>query len=79
MPTVLRKNGFRVMIYTKDHEPMHVHIFKQGEIIANLGNEETPVSVRENNAMSKKDERAALILVAENQEFLLEKWREIYG
>jgi hypothetical protein len=28
MPTVLRKDGFEFMIYTDDHEPAHVHVFK---------------------------------------------------
>ncbi|MDQ3373500.1 MAG: DUF4160 domain-containing protein [Acidobacteriota bacterium] len=67
------------MIYTRDHTPAHVHVFKQGEVIINLGDADTPVFVRENNGMSRKDERDALFLVAEYQEFLLEKWREIYG
>ena len=26
MPTLLRINGFRVVIYTADHVPMHVHV-----------------------------------------------------
>lgn len=67
------------MIYTSDHEPLHVHVFKQGEIIINLGDAETPVSVRENKSMSTQNERQALIIVGKYQESLLEKWREIYG
>jgi len=66
------------MIYTKDHEPMHVHVFKQGEVIINLGDADTPVWVRGNNSMSAQDERRTLIIVGENQEFLQTKWREIY-
>lgn len=79
MPTLLNQNGFRVMIYTDDHEPMHVHVFKQGEIIVNLGDENTPVSIRKNYGMSRPDARRALILVGANQEFLQERWREIHG
>lgn len=67
------------MIYTKDHAPAHVHVFKQGEVIINLGDAETPVSVRENRGMSTRDERRALIIVGEHQEFLQKKWSEIYG
>ncbi|MGI8787505.1 MAG: DUF4160 domain-containing protein [Pyrinomonadaceae bacterium] len=49
MPTVLRQNGFDFKINTDDHEPMHVHIWKQGAIILiNLGDKESPVSVRQN-------------------------------
>ena len=28
MPTVLRRDGFDVMIYTHDHAPAHVHVWK---------------------------------------------------
>jgi len=80
MPTVLRKNGFVFMIYVDDHEPWHVHVFKQeGEVIINLGNDETPVFIRENYGMSRPDERQALIIAGENQSSLQEKWREIHG
>ena len=79
MPTVLRQAGFVVMIYTRDHEPAHVHVFGHGEIIVNLGNEETPVSIRRNFGMRSRDERRALMLIGEYQEYLLERWREIYG
>lgn len=30
MPTVLRKAGFEVRIYTFDHPPPHVHVEKAG-------------------------------------------------
>lgn len=37
MPTVLRQNGFEFVIYLNDHEPMHVHVFYQGnEAIINF-------------------------------------------
>jgi Domain of unknown function (DUF4160) len=40
MPTGLRQDGFDVMIYTDDHPPAHVHVFKAGEeIIIDLGDE----------------------------------------
>lgn len=80
MPTMLRQDGFQFRIYTDDHEPMHVHVFKAGEeLIINLGDERTPVSVRENLGMSRKDERKALVIAGDNQEYLIERWREIHG
>ncbi len=30
MPTVVRNSGFRVVIYTNDHDPAHVHVLKDG-------------------------------------------------
>lgn len=77
MPTVLRQAGFSVMIYTRDHEPMHVHVWHQGnEAIVRF---ETDVILLEINGMSRRNARMALPIVNENRELLIEKWREIYG
>jgi hypothetical protein len=80
MPTILRKNGFEVMIYTNDHHPAHVHIFKaEGEVIIFLGNAHTPPMVRENIGMNCRHERAALMLVGEHQDDFLKAWRRTHG
>lgn len=80
MPTVLRESGFEVIIYTKDHLPMHVHIFKaEGELIVNIGNKLTDISIREYYGMQRSDRRQALRLVAGHLIILVEKWREIHG
>jgi len=80
MPTVLRKNGFQVIIWTQDHLPIHVHIFKgDGELIVNLGNDESDISIRDNYGMRNSDLRQALRLVSQNHSFLLKKWRGIHG
>lgn len=77
MPTILRQSGFSLMIYTKDHEPMHVHAWYQGnEAIIEFENE---VSLRENNGLNRPQTRRAMRIVAQNRELLIEKWREIYG
>jgi hypothetical protein len=80
MPTIYRQNGFEVMIYTNDHRPAHVHIFKaDGEVIIYLGSDITPPKVRTNIGMGHNDERRALIIVAENNEAFWEEWRRIHG
>lgn len=80
MPTIYRKDGFEILIYTNDHTPSHVHVFKaEGEVVINLGNENTPPQIRDNIYMNKKDERKALLIVAENQELFLAHWRRIHG
>ena len=33
MPTVLREAGFEVRIYTFDHRPPHVHVWKAGAVL----------------------------------------------
>lgn len=80
MPTVLRKDGFNFVIYTDDHEPAHTHVKRAGkEVVINLGDENTKPYVRENLGMNTKNRRKALGIAAENQDYLIEKWREIHG
>jgi Domain of unknown function (DUF4160) len=89
MPKVLEdiKNNLFVYIYTNDHEPAHVHIFKgrknetnQTETKIDIGGEEKrPSVVFADEKMSDKDIVEALKLVAANQEMLLNKWQEIHG
>ena len=68
------------MIYMDDHPPAHVHVLRAGEeVIINLGDAETRVSTRENKRMSKHNERRAIIIAGEHQDYLLARWREIHG
>lgn len=80
MPTVLRKNGFRFLVFTEDHIPAHVHVFKAGkEVVINLGDDAVKPWVRENKGMKRKDQDQAVLIAAEFQEFLLAEWGEIHG
>ena len=80
MPTVLRQNGFAVMIPVDDHLPPHVHVKKGGnELIVNLGDEWSKASVRKNRGMSKSELAQALRIINTNQKQLLAGWREIHG
>jgi len=68
MPTILRQDGFAVMIFTNDHSPAHAHVFKAGaEAVMNLN----PVAIRENYRMSKGNVRKAIAIVTADQEFAL--------
>jgi len=76
MPTIVSQDGFEVMIFTNDHRPAHVHVFKAGaEVVLTLA----PVSIRENHRMSKRNVRNAVDIVTTNREMLLQAWREIHG
>lgn len=88
MPKVLEdlQNNLYVYIYTNDHIPAHVHIFKgrkndknQMEMKINIGSEtQAPNLVSAHNKIKDKDLVNAVILVAKNQEMLLKKWQEIH-
>jgi hypothetical protein len=73
MVTAYRAHGLRVVIFTDDHEPAHVHVFGDGEAKINLaGAEGAPelLGCRHDRA----DLRRAMQIVKE-QAMLLERWR----
>ncbi len=79
MVTVLRAEGLRVVIFTNDHEPAHVHVFSNGEAKINLrGAGGTPELVWA-DGMTRTEVRRAFRMVAENQALLLALWENIHG
>jgi hypothetical protein len=76
MPTVLRQDGFRVMIYPHDHNPAHVHVYKgDGVAVIKLG----PVMVRDFVNLGKNELRRAVLVIEAHQDELLQRWREIHA
>ncbi len=79
MVTVLRAHGLRFVIFVDDHEPAHVHVFGDGQVKVNLiGADGAPELVWAVD-MKRGDIRRAMQVVAEQQAFLLAKWREIHA
>lgn len=79
MPTILRKNGFRVVIYFDDHLPAHVHVMNaDSEVKIDLGSSANPPQIIQLNG-KRGDAVKALELVNAHQNELLEAWRQIHG
>lgn len=79
MVTIYRAHGLRIIIFTDDHEPAHVHVFGDGHAKINLiGPDGAPALVRAEN-MKANDLRRAMQLVRDQQDQLLAKWREFHG
>jgi len=77
MPEIVRSHGLRVVVYPDDHEPIHVHVQKaDGEIKVNALTLEL-MTVK--GDVSNRDIRRAVMLVAEHQVAIEEKWRELHG
>jgi hypothetical protein len=72
-PTILSINGFRFIIWPADHEPPHVHVFKD-----NGDDTQAPWLVTI-HGLSKREVRQAWNIVAEHQQILLDAWRQIHG
>ena len=76
MPTVLKQEGFQIVIRSNDHEPAHVHAFEgDGEAKINLD----PVEVIQVWDMKRQVARKAKRIVTENQQNLLLRWEAIHG
>jgi hypothetical protein len=80
MPTIIKIDGFYVMIMPNDHRPPHVHVFRaEGRVRITIGDEENRPKLMEAIGMSTKDIKKALDIVIAHQTKLIEAWREIHG
>ncbi len=75
MPTVLRSQSLRVVIYPNDHPPAHVHVFGAGwVVVVNLIGPE----VREVLRCGEREAARAKQIVGENEIALMKAWRELH-
>lgn len=80
MVTLFRVMGLRVVIYSNDHWPPHVHVIgPDREARIALGSAGQYPSVLTNEGLSRRQLAAALIEVERNSALLLQRWREIHG
>ena len=77
--TIHRASGFRFVIFKDDHEPAHVHVQKDGEVIVTLIGEDGNPKVRNVYGTSNADVRKAVRIVAREQAAMLNRWQEIHG
>ena len=80
MPTVLRFDGLRVVIYPNDHRPAHVHVIGGGcEAVFDLRCPLGPPELRENHGFARArlgaiEQRLRTFLVV-----LCRAWRGFHG
>ena len=76
MPTIIKHDRFKIVIWPNDHMPPHVHVFKRdAEVKITLLE---PVVFNIEGEISNKDLVKALNPVIEHQIELLERWKEIH-
>jgi hypothetical protein len=74
---LIRWEGFEIRIYTLDHPPAHVHVFKAGAVVRiELATCKVTEIVGD---ISDRDVRRAERLVADNQTALREAWEHLHG
>ena len=79
MVTIFRSAGLRIVIFTNDHHPAHVHVFGDGQVKINLIGRNGRPELISAEAMTAGDIRRAMRLVQDNLALLQERWEAIHG
>jgi hypothetical protein len=80
VPTILRFRSFRIVIYTDDHPPPHVHaVGPDGKAIFLLNCPTGPVLLREETYLTQAQVKALANFLSEHLELLCKAWEDIHG
>ncbi len=80
MPTILRFDGMRVLIYPNDHPPAHVHVMSSDcEAVFYLNCLDGPPVLRESFAFNTKQLTRIAAALASSLKTLCEEWDIIHG
>ncbi len=80
VPTVLRFDGLRVVIYPNDHRPAHVHVVGRGcAAVFNLHCSNGPTELRENFGFSRREVAQIQSALVRHVKQLCRVWEEIHG
>ena len=78
MPEIFRIFGMRFFFYSREHEPMHVHV-KNADGRAKFDITQEGLVMVKNEGLKIKDIKAAEMVLEENRELAIEKWNEYFG
>lgn len=75
MPEVFRFCGFSFFFYSREHEPVHIHIEgKDGYAVYNL--DTGTFTVREIHGIKSQDRKKIETVLSENKEIIIKRWKE---
>ena len=75
MPTIFIFFGFRFMFYSDDHEPIHVHVLKDGhEAKYNVQGIEQVF----NHGFKKHELKLIESIIEENEDVIKERWNNFF-
>ena len=81
MAEIFRLNGFKVVIFSDDHDPPHVHIRKGDfEVKIDISGDHAALVAGEENSQRAADQKLrkqALKIANDNLTMLMNEWREI--
>lgn len=79
MVVVHRAHGFRLVIYTSDHAPAHVHVIGSGQAKVNLLGPDGQPELIFNIGIKRSDMRRLIDEIATVRDELLLAWERIHG
>ena len=77
MPTLLILFGLRFYFYSREHEPIHIHV-ESSDGVAKFVIEEDVILI-ENKGLKPKDIRLAESILEENKINFREEWNHYFG
>ncbi|MGM9816302.1 MAG: DUF4160 domain-containing protein [Lepagella sp.] len=78
MPEILRIFGLRFFFFSREHEPIHVHV-KNADGSAKFEITPDGIQLVYNKGMKIKDIKCAEMVLEENRELAISKWNEYFG
>lgn len=79
MVTVHRAHGLRFVIFANDHVPAHIHVFGDGEARIDIAGAAGEPALVWSDGLSRAELRKAMREVADRQDMLLRRWKDIHG
>lgn len=78
MPEIFRIFGLRFYFYSREHEPIHVHV---KSVDGNAKFEILPdgIVLVYNKGLKPKDVKCAEMVLEENKELAISKWNDYFG
>ncbi|MGM9693783.1 MAG: DUF4160 domain-containing protein [Alloprevotella sp.] len=78
MPEIFRFFGYSFFFYSKEHEPIHVHVEGNGGYAIYDFTEEGIV-VRESHGIKAKDQKKISLVIEENKDIIVSRWNEYFN
>lgn len=78
MPELWRMFGMRFFFYSREHEPIHVHV-KSAEGLAKFNVTAEGVEIVTNTGMRAKDLNLALMEILKRKNFVISEWERRFG
>ncbi len=79
MVTIYRAHGLRIVIFTDDHEPAHVHVFGDGHAKVKLIGPDGGPELVWAEGMKRNEVRRVMDVVIEEQAAFLARWTSMHG